>query len=128
MYLLKTEPSEYSFDHLERDKETVWDGVKNPLAQRFISQMKKGDLCFIYHTGKERAVVGIGEVSSEPYKDSNNLWVVRVRPVKRLKRPVSLEQIKRIEGAKDFYLVRMPRLSVMPVPKEIWEAILSLSS
>ncbi len=126
MYLLKTEPSEYSYSQLERDKVTKWDGVKNPLAQKFISQMKKEDLCFIYHTGKEKAIIGIAKVASMPYKDDKGLWVVDIKPHSRLKRPISLQEIKKLPQAKDSYLVRMPRLSVVPISEELWKAILSL--
>ncbi len=126
MYLLKTEPSEYSYDQLERDTITKWDGVKNPLAQKFISQMKVGDLCFIYHTGKEKAIVGIAKVASMPYKDEKGFWVVDVKPHTKLKRPVSLQEIKGLSQAKDSYLIKIPRLSVMPISEDLWKAILSL--
>ncbi len=128
MYLLKTEPSEYSYDDLEREGKTVWNGVKNPLAQRFISQMKKGELCLIYHTGDERVVMGVAMVVGEPYKDEQGYWVVDVEPYVRLKKPVSLSVIRNLPQAQGSYLLRMPRLSVMPISKELWDAILSLSS
>ncbi len=122
-YLLKTEPTEYSFNNLEKEGKTVWNGVKNPLAQKFIKEMKKSDKVFIYHSGKEKAIVGLGEVISNPYLDENNLYVVDVKPLKRLK-PLTLKEIKSIPEFKDFYLVKMPRLSVMPIPENLVKLIL----
>ncbi|MGC8868699.1 MAG: EVE domain-containing protein [Sulfurihydrogenibium sp.] len=122
-YLLKTEPTEYSYDDLEREGKTVWNGVKNPLAQKFIKSMKVGDKVFIYHTGNEKAIVGLGEVVSQPYLDENNLYVVDVKPIKRLK-PLTLKEIKSMPEFKDFYLVKMPRLSVMEVPENLVKLIL----
>lgn len=125
-YLLKTEPSEYSYDDLEKEGRTVWNGVKNPLAQKFIKSMKPKDKVFIYHSGKEKAIVGLGEVISEPYLDENNLYVVDIKPLKRLKL-LTLKEIKSITDFKDFYLVKMPRLSVMPVPENLVKLILEKS-
>jgi predicted RNA-binding protein with PUA-like domain len=122
-YLLKTEPTEYSFNNLEKEGKTVWNGVKNPLAQKFIKEMKKSDKVFIYHSGKEKAIVGLGEVISNPYLDENNLYVVDVKPLKRLK-PLTLKEIKSIPEFKDFYLVKMTRLSVMPIPENLVKLIL----
>ena len=96
-YLAKTEPEEYSYDMLEKEGKTVWNGVKNPLAQKFIKQMKKGDLVFIYHTGKEKAIVGIGKVVSEPYQDENGLYVVDIQPYKRLNKKLTLSEIKKMK-------------------------------
>jgi len=126
-YLAKTEPEEYSYDMLEKEGETVWNGVKNPLAQKFIKQMKKDDLVFIYHTGKEKAIVGIGKVVSEPYQDENGLYVVDIQPYKRLNKKLTLSEIKKMREFQDFYLVKMPRLSVMEVPDDLANLILKLT-
>ncbi len=124
-YILKTEPSEYSYEDLEREGRTVWNGVKNPLAQRHISSMKPGELCFIYHTGKIKAVVGLARVVSEAYLDRDGFWVVDVEPAGRLKRQVSLATLKGEPAFAQSPLVRMPRLSVIPLNEDqsmiIWE-------
>jgi predicted RNA-binding protein with PUA-like domain len=125
-YLLKTEPTEYSYDDLEREGKTVWDGVKNNFALKFIKQMKPKDLAFIYHTGKEKQIVGLAEVISNPYEDKNGLFVVDIKPLRKFKKPLTLKQIKEIPEFKDFYLVKMPRLSVMEVPEELAKKILEM--
>ena len=126
-WLLKTEPDCYNFSDLERDKKTIWDGVSNNLALKYLRQMKNGDRAFIYHTGDERQVVGIADVVSDPYVDpaqnDPKLAVVDIKARKRLPRPVSLGQIKGNEKLQDFLLVKMSRLSVMPVTDEQWEII-----
>lgn len=126
-YLLKTEPSEYSFEDLQREGRTRWDGVRNPLAQRYISCMRVGDLCFIYHTGRVRAVVGTAKVASEPYRDEKGLWVVDITPEQRLKKPVVLDILKKEPSFEDSLLLRMGRLSVVPLTKEQVKRILELS-
>ena len=117
-WIVKTEPSTYSFDDLARQKTAVWDGVKNNLALKHLRQMKPGDRVLVYHTGDEKAVVGMAEVVSEPYPDPKQkdakLTVVDLRPVGRLPRPVPLAQIKQDRAFADLGLVRMGRLSVMP--------------
>lgn len=128
-WLLKTEPSTYSFDDLMRDGTTVWDGVSNPGALKHIRSMKKGDELFIYHTGEEKAIVGTGRVVSAPYSDPKSkdprLVVVEIAAGKKLERPITLQEIKADKVFAGFELVRIPRLSVMPVPeplrKRIWE-------
>ncbi len=126
-WLLKTEPDCYSFSDLERDRKTVWDGVANNLALKYLRQIKKGDLAIIYHTGDERAAVGIAEVISDPYVDPKlndpKLVVVDVRPKRRLPRPVTLAEVKSNPKLKDFLLVTMARLSVMPVTESQWAAM-----
>ena len=137
-WLLKTEPSTYSFDDLERDGRTVWSGVSNALALKHLRSMKRGDLAFIYHTGAERQIVGIAEIVSDPYPDPNasdvKCFVVDVKAKRRLQQPVTLAQIKsRREfadadgGRQAFELVRIGRLSVMPVGTERWELLLAMS-
>jgi predicted RNA-binding protein with PUA-like domain len=130
-WLLKTEPSCYSFDDLERDKKTIWDGVSNNLALKYLRQIKKGDQAFIYHTGDVKAVIGIAEITSGPYADpkqkDEKLAVIDLKPIKRLKKPISLAYIKAQAEFSDFLLVKMSRLSVMPVSKEQWQLISKLA-
>jgi len=129
-WLLKTEPSAYSYADLEKDGKTTWDGVKNNYALKNMSQMKKGDLVFIYHTGDEKQIVGIAEVISNPYPDPKQknprLLVIDLKPHKNLSRPVTLAELKAQKDLKNFELVRLPRLSVMLVSPEIWKKILKL--
>lgn len=130
-WLLKTEPTVYSYADLVKEKKTVWSGVSNNAALKHMRSMKKGDLAFIYHTGDEKAVVGIAEVLSGPYADPGmddpKLVVVDLKPKEPLKRPVSLAAIKADPRFAGFELVRIPRLSVMPVGKPVWDAILRMS-
>ncbi len=130
-WLVKQEPSTYSYDNLEKEKKTVWDGVHNNLALKYIRAMKKGDKALFYHTGEEKQAVGIIEISSGPYPNSKEsdkrFVVVDVRPVSRLKRPVTLEEIKKDPKFKDWELLRISRLSVMPVPKNLWDEIIKKS-
>ena len=133
-WLAKQEPSGprgYSFEALKRDKKTVWDGVHNNLALKHMRNMKPGDLVLFYHTGDEKQAVGIMEVASKPYpnpeEDNERFIVVDVKYKKPLKRPVRLEEMKGRPGFQDWELVRISRLSVMPVPKEIWDEIISIS-
>ena len=119
MWLLKTEPSSYSYPDLERDRKTTWDGVSNPVALRNLRAMKQGDECFIYHTGDEKRIVGIAKVAKEAYPDPKatdpKLVVIDLTPVRALKRPVTLAEIKADKRFAGWELVRQPRLSVMPV-------------
>ena len=130
-WLLKTEPTVYSYDDLVRDKKTVWDGVANPAALICIRNARKGDRTFIYHTGDEKQIVGIAEIISDPYPDpkQNNekLAVLEVKPVEKLKRPVTLAEIKKIKKYENFTLVKEPRKSVQEVPKEYWDDFIKLS-
>ena len=130
-WLLKTEPSDYSYDDLKKDKKTIWDGVSNNLALKHLRNMKKGDLAFIYHTGKERALIGIAEVVTNPYPDPKQkdpkLAVVDVKAKQELPRAVSLKEIKSDSSFSDFLLVRLSRLSVMPVTSSQWKRLLALA-
>lgn len=130
-WLLKTEPSTYSYTDLERDKKTTWDGVSNNLALRHLRSMKKGDRAFIYHSGDEKSIVGIAEIDSDPYPDPKlndpRLVVVDVKPLKKLKMPVPLASIKAQKAFASFELVRIPRLSVMPVSRDIWNMLLAMA-
>jgi predicted RNA-binding protein with PUA-like domain len=120
--LLKTEPESYSFADLERDQQTAWDGVRNHLAKTHLCTMKPGDEAFIYHSVSDKQVVGIAKVIGEPRLDpkdeTGTFYCVDIAPVRRLKRPVTLAEFK-AAGWNDFALVRMSRLSVMPVPDEV---------
>jgi predicted RNA-binding protein with PUA-like domain len=130
-WLLKTEPSVYSYDDLVRDGKTVWDGVTNPVALKNIRSMKKGDLVFIYHTGNEKQIIGIAEVVSDPVPDPSKrnpkLTVVEVKAKKKIRRPVTLAEVKSRREFAKFELVRLPRLSVMPVDEAKWNAILRMA-
>ena len=130
-WLVKEEPDHYSFDQFVADGKTVWSGVKNPVAQKNLRAMKKGDRVFYYHTGKQKAIVGTARVVAAAYPDpkdkSGKLVVVELEADKKLKRPVTLAEIKTAGRFADFPLVRIPRLSVMPVTEEQWEAIEAMS-
>ena len=130
-WLLKEEPTHYSFDDLVRDKKTSWTGVRNPLAQKHLRSIAKGDRIFFYHTGDEKSVVGIAKAGGAAYPDpadkDGKLYAVDVVPVKKLKAPVTLKSIKAEKAFASFPLVRMARLSVMPVTDEEWERIEKMS-
>jgi len=133
-WLAKQEPSGprgYNILQLQKDKKTMWDGVHNNLALKHIRNMKKGDLIFFYHTGDERQVVGIMSVISNPYpnpeEENKRFVVVDVKFKKLLKMPVTLDSIKKQKKFKDWELLRISRLSVMPVPKIIWDYIIKMS-
>jgi predicted RNA-binding protein with PUA-like domain len=130
-WLLKTEPDSYSLDDLERDGTTVWDGVSNNAALKNIRLMQPGERCFVYHTGKEKQVVGIAKVVSDPYPDpkssDDKLVVFDIAFDKRLKRPVTLAQIKADPQFAEWQLVRQSRLSVVPTPPEVWKAVNDLA-
>jgi predicted RNA-binding protein with PUA-like domain len=126
-WLFKTEPSAYSFQQLQQDKKTVWDGVKNNLALKNLRDIKKGEQIFIYHTGDEKSAVGIARALSgayaDPEKKDPKLLVVDIEAVKPLPRPVKLAEIKANKKLADFDLVRLGRLSIMKVSGEQWKMI-----
>jgi predicted RNA-binding protein with PUA-like domain len=130
-WLVKEEPEHYNYDQLEKDKKTVWAGVRNPLAQKHLRSIKRGDRIFYYHTGKEKAVVATAKAASDAYPDPNDtsgkLSVVDIAPDKKLPRAVTLAEIKGDKAFASFPLVRMSRLSVMPVTDAEWERIEKLS-
>lgn len=133
-WLAKQEPGGprgYSFDMLKKDRKTVWDGVHNNLALKHMRNMRPGDLVLFYHTGNERRAVGVMEVVSKPYPNPDEaderFVVVDVRYKKPLRRPVTLDEIKANPAFRDWELVRISRLSVMPVPKGIWSGIMTMS-
>lgn len=127
-WLLKTEPTAFSWDELVRVGRSGWDGVRNPAALGHLRQMAPGDLAFVYHTGDEKAIIGVARVVSEPYPDPKagdpKLVAIDVQAGDRLPTPVTLAAIKADPRFTDFTLVRAPRLSVMPVPPPLWDAIL----
>src|ERR1041384_5540499 len=130
-WLLKTEPSAYSFADLERDGKAVWDGVTNALELKHLRAKKKGDGAFIYHTGDEMQIVGIADVVSDPYPDAKlkdpKLVVVELKPRERLNGPVKLAEVKARKEFADWELVRMGRLSVMPVSLARWERLCKIA-
>ena len=131
LWLFKEEPGTYSFADLERDGATTWSGVTNPLAQKHLRAIKKGDRVFFYHTGDEKAVVGVMEAtadaSPDPDDEAGKRVIVTVKPVRKLKHPVTLAAIKAEKAFATWELVRMARLSVMPVPEELWKKIEAMS-
>ena len=130
-WLFKEEPTHYGWDDFVRDGKTSWTGVRNPLAQKFLRQVKKKDCVFYYHTGNEKSVVGVAQAISDAYDDpkdkSGKLAAVDIGPVRKLKRPVTLAEIKADKAFHDFPLVRISRLSVMPVSDKEWKKIEDLS-
>jgi predicted RNA-binding protein with PUA-like domain len=126
-WLFKEEPTHYSYDDLVRDGKTSWTGVKNPLAQKHLRQVQKGDRIFYYHTGDEKSVVAVAKAVTDAYPDpkdkSGKLAAVDVAPVRKLPRPVTLAEIKARTFFEDFPLVRISRLSVMPVSDKEWSEI-----
>jgi predicted RNA-binding protein with PUA-like domain len=129
-WLFKEEPSNYSFEAFVKDKRTTWSGVKNPVAQRNLRAIKKGDQVFYYHTGDEKQIVGtaraLGDAYPDPDDKAGKAHVVDIGPVKKLARPVTLKEIKADPFFKDFDLVRISRLSVMPVSDAQWKRIETL--
>ena len=130
-WLVKEEPEHYSYDQLMHDRKTVWAGVRNPLAQKHLRGIRKGDRIFYYHTGKEKAVVATAKASSDAYPDPSDadgkLYVVDVVPDSKLANPVTLGAIKADKLFASFPLVRMSRLSVMPVTDAEWTRITDMS-
>jgi predicted RNA-binding protein with PUA-like domain len=130
-WLLKSEPHVYAYADLERDGSTIWDGVNNNLALKHMRTMAPGDLALIYHTGNERQAVGIVEVTSQPYADpalnDSKRVVVDVKPVRSLPQAVTLAQIKQDAHFEGFDLLRISRLSIVPVSNKHWQRILQLA-
>lgn len=131
-WLVKSDPDEYGFADLERDRRTTWDGVANHLALQHLRRVRRGDQVLIYHTGPEKAIVGLGLAVSDGYADpveaAGKLVVFDLQAVRRLARPVTLAELKADAEFGEFELVRMPRLSVMPVPAALFQRILALSA
>jgi predicted RNA-binding protein with PUA-like domain len=124
-WLVKEEPSNYNFAQFQADGRTVWSGVKNPVAQKHLRAMTPGDLVFYYHTGDEKQIVGTARVAAAPYRDPNDgrFTVVELECDRALAMPVTLKAVKADPRFADFALVRVPRLSVMPVTDEQWTAL-----
>src|SRR5829696_4325501 len=122
---MKEEPTHYNYDDLARDRKTAWTGVRNALAQKHLRSVQKGDRIFFYHTGDVKSVVGIAKAAAAPYVDpadpAGKLFAVDVVPVKKLRNPVTLAAVKADKAFASFPLVRMARLSVMPVTDDEWD-------
>ncbi|WP_415282528.1 EVE domain-containing protein [Candidatus Nitrososphaera sp. FF02] len=128
-WLFKQEPSTYNYAQLEKDGRTVWDGVANNLALKHLRAVRKGDRAIFYHTGDEKQAVGLMDIVSDSYPDpkDESLVVVDVKPAGRLKKPVTLEQVKDDPAFAQWELVRISRLSVMPVPEKLWARIMKMT-
>jgi predicted RNA-binding protein with PUA-like domain len=130
-WLIKSEPAKYSWDQFVKDKKTFWDGIRNYAARNNLRAMKKGDQLFYYHSNEGMEIVGIAEVVKEAYQDPStedtNWVVVDVKPVKKLKKPVSLAQIKEDKRLANMALVKLSRLSVQPVTTDEWMTVLELA-
>ena len=131
-WLLKSEPDAWSWDNQAKEGASMWDGVRNYQARNNLREMKKNDLCFFYHSVTERSIVGIVKVVKEYYPDptdkTGRFVVVDVKATKKLKNPVSLDQIKENSGLQDIALVKQSRLSVMPLKKTEWDIIIKMSN
>ena len=129
-WLVKSEPFKYSYEQLEKDKQTFWDGVRNYAARNHLKAMKKGDQVLFYHSNEGLEIVGIAKIAKEAYQDpttDDDAWVVvDLKPYKRIKKPVSLEQVKADKRLKEMALVRLGRLSVQPVTEDEWNVIMEL--
>lgn len=129
-WILKTEPESYSFQQLQKENPAVWDGVRNPVALKHIGAMKPGDSALIYHTGKEKSVVGLAEITSAPYPDPKQkepgLLAVEMKAIRPLARPVTLAEIKKDPAFADLGLVRIGRLSVMPASRAQYDRLVAL--
>tara|TARA_B100001769_G_C21540069_1_gene308712 strand:- start:37 stop:441 length:405 start_codon:yes stop_codon:yes gene_type:complete len=131
-WLLKSEPNTWSWKDQVKEGQSMWDGVRNYQARNNLKKMKMGDLCFFYHSVSERSIVGIVKVVKEFYDDPTDetcrFVVVDVKAIKKLKKSVTLEQIKKEEKLKDISLIKQSRLSVMPIKKSQWDVIIRLSN
>lgn len=131
-FLVKTEPSTYSFADLQRDKKTVWDGVKNPVALKNLATIQKGDTIVVYHTGDEKQAVGLAVAASDAYPDPKldnpKIVVVDLKPDRKLKTPVTLAQVKADAVLKGNDLARLPRLSVIPFSEAQFKRLLELAN
>lgn len=132
LWLFKEEPDHYSYDDLVRDGRTVWDGVTNALARKYLSQAKVGDRVFFYHTGKQKAIVGEMRIVSgpkpDPESDDPKSVVVEVEPVRAFSKPIALAAVKDDAELATWELSRLPRLSVLPVSEAQWKRVLVLGN
>ena len=131
-WLFKQEPSSYNYSQLEMDGKTVWNGVSNNLALKYLRMVRGGDKILFYHSGDEKQIVGIMRADSDPYPDPKEILarrvVLEVVPEKRLPVPVTLKAIKQDSSFSNWELVRISRLSVMPTPESIWNKVISLAT
>ncbi len=131
-WLLKSEPNAWSWDNQVKEGASMWDGVRNYQARNNLKEMKKNDLCFFYHSVTERSIVGIVKIVKEYYPDptdkTGRFVVVDVKATKKIKNPVSLDQIKKNSKLQDIALVKQSRLSVMPLKKTEWDIIIKMSN
>lgn len=130
-WLAKSEPSTYSWDELVKEKQTCWSGVRNYAARLHLRAMKKGDEVLFYHSNEGMEIIGIAKVAKESYQDpttTDDKWVaVDLKPVRKLKNPVSLTQIKADKRLNNMALVRLGRLSVQPVTEDEWKIVMELA-
>jgi len=130
-WLVKTEPGTYSWDDLVREKKAVWDGISNAAALKNLRAMKKGDAVLVYHTGEEKRIVGVAEVAAAAYPDPKETdekrVVVDLKPRRAMKRPVTLAEIKTDKAFAGWDLLRIGRLSVVPVPEALWARVMELA-
>lgn len=128
-WLVKTEPEEYSFDDLIKDNKVVWDGVRNYQARNNLKAMKYDDQVLVYHSGKTKEIVGIAVISKEHYqdpKDKTNIWVVvELKPVRKLKKTITLDEIKKEKVLSSMQLLKQSRLSVMPISRKEFNFVVS---
>ena len=131
-WLLKSEPDAWSWENQVKEGASMWDGVRNYQARNNLKEMKKNDLCFFYHSVTERSIVGIVKIVKEYYPDptdkTGRFVVVDVKATKKLKNPISLDQIKENSELQDIALVKQSRLSVMPLKKTEWDIIIKMSN
>ena len=130
-WLVKSEPFKYSWDQFVKDGQTFWDGVRNYAARNNLRDMKKGDLVFFYHSNEGLEIVGIAKVTKEAYQDpttDEDAWlVVDLKPVRKMKQPVTLKQIKAEKALSEMALLKLSRLSVQPVREEEWLTVLEMA-
>lgn len=130
-WLVKSEPFKYSWEQFEKDGKTSWDGVRNYAARNHLKSMKKGEEVFFYHSNEGLEIVGIAKVSKEAFQDpttGDEAWVaVELKPSRKLKKPVKLDQIKMEKRLQDMALIKLSRLSVQPVKEDEWKIILEMS-
>ena len=126
-WLVKTDPRRFAFDDLRRSARTVWDGTRHPLALRHLRAMRRGDAVLVYHSGTQRAVVGVARVVRGAYRDRTGDWVVDLAARHGLGRPVRRVELAALPALATWELVRIPRLTILPVPGEAWRAVLQLA-
>lgn len=129
-WILKTEPSTYGWDDLVKEGDAIWDGVRNYRARNFMKEMKLGQKALIYHSGKKREIVGIAEVIEEAFQDptdeTGKFVAVKIRAIKKLVNPISLEKIKGLDAMQDSLLLKQSRLSVIPASLEQYHSLIEV--